>query len=935
MYSHSTFSKTAQCLILCGCANLFIVCCVATNALAAACNDGIDNDGDGLVDFGWWYSDDPGCDSPEDSDEANPFPAAPSNLRAAETTSESVLLAWDDNSPDETGFDIHRSAGDDPNFYSTMGTPANDRDVLNAPVYASTQYRYKVRSSLTLPNGHTAYSAFSNVVNTTSLSVTGTECSDGIDNDQDGQVDFPNDTGCTSLHDNVENDRLDAQGWTVLQPNPETQLIFVSSSQGDDSRCIAYPAATIPNLNAPSLSEPPCKTILKGQSLLRNGYPDWLLLKSGDTWNFDPLNERANRFGYWNLSGRSELEPLVIQSYGVGERPLILTGTYSGFEGYGVPSGTAHLFIRDLNFFPDAYDGTNGTPTGIGFLGYFRDVTVENVMVRGYFLGMYFQGYPEGYYPHDVRLRRSSVVDAYRVGGSPHSGGLFVGGVDGMRIDESLFDHNGWSETVPGAIATVFRHNIYLHSVSANVIATGNITARAAASGFRPCNFACENNLVLQNPVNLPGDPVNTKYLRNNVVLDSHDIGTDPRGWGIVGGVVPGAKVAGNIVAHQQTGTGNTSGLDLTVVKDVTIEQNVVYDWTDNSRVLPVPEPANGGGMGLSLKGDPIANIRVVDNVLQQPDPARGGMVMAYFLPQINPAIVHLSGNRYFTTNALSWPFNRVFWVPPPPYFEYATKERWFTETGDPSSWEQVAFTDPNRSVASYMAHLRLIGFPTNQPATLDGFLADARLQSRTNWRPELLAAQVNNYIREGFDRPMVGGGFTPTSSAASSSSSGGVSSASASFTPHSSLATTSSASSVATSSSVQVSSEPSSGSSSSSAGPVPPSSIVAIVTVAKTTEGSSRVGKIVIMRAGKLSKALNVNYTISGRARNGRDYRRISNRVTIARNKKSVTIRIEALRDRLDEPVEEVILTFTGNSQYAVLGNSQVRVEIVNRPRR
>jgi hypothetical protein len=34
---------------------------------------------------------------------------------------------------------------------------------------------------------------------------------------------------------------------------------------------------------------------------------------------------------------------------------------------------------------------------------------------------------------------------------------------------------------------------------------------------------------------------------------------------------------------------------------------------------------------------------------------------------------------------------------------------------------------------------------------TFEAFLAAAREQSRSNWRPELTAAAVNDYIREGF----------------------------------------------------------------------------------------------------------------------------------------------------------------------------------------
>lgn len=60
-----------------------------------------------------------------------------------------------------------------------------------------------------------------------------------------------------------------SSGWTVFVPSSDTRTIYVSSSTGNDSN------------NGLSESTPK-RTIAAGKSLLRNGYPDWLLLKCGD-----------------------------------------------------------------------------------------------------------------------------------------------------------------------------------------------------------------------------------------------------------------------------------------------------------------------------------------------------------------------------------------------------------------------------------------------------------------------------------------------------------------------------------------------------------------------------------------------------------------------------------------------------------------------------
>ncbi len=194
---------------------------------------------------------------------------------------------------------------------------------------------------------------------------------------------------------------------------------------------------------------------------------------------------------------------------------------------------------------------------------------------------------------------------------------------------------------------------------------------------------------------------------------------------------------------------------------------------------------------------------------------------------------------------------------------------------------------------------------------------------------------QSNGSISVGFS--LVGAGSSSSSSSSSAGSIGpiGTSSVAVTSAPASSSSmssTSESSSSVAPSSSV---SSASSSGSSTSAGPTPPRAITAVVTVGKTTEGStSNPGKIVIQRSGSLNQSLNVYYTISGTARNGKDYRRLSGRATIARNKRSVTVKVEAVRDRLSEPAEDVVLKFVPNAQYSVVGNPKATVIILNRKR-
>jgi hypothetical protein len=115
---------------------------------ARACNDGLDNDGNGLAD----YPEDPGCLSELDPQEARlkQPPACANGL--------------DDDGDGRTDFDVDgdgvTGAAEDPGCQS-----AADDDEFNVLLPA---------------------------------------CADGIDNDQDGLTDFPSDPQCTGRNDDDE-----------------------------------------------------------------------------------------------------------------------------------------------------------------------------------------------------------------------------------------------------------------------------------------------------------------------------------------------------------------------------------------------------------------------------------------------------------------------------------------------------------------------------------------------------------------------------------------------------------------------------------------------------------------------------------------------------------------------------------------------------------
>ena len=141
-----------------------------TDAAARACGDGLDNDGDGLVDL-----DDPGCDGPRDDDESN----------AASACSNGV----DDD--DDGAIDLDdpgcEDAADDDETDPVVpqcdnGIDDDDDGAIDLDDAGCANRRDDDESDEPGPPA----------------------CSNGVDDDDDGFIDFPTDPGCGSAVDNDE-----------------------------------------------------------------------------------------------------------------------------------------------------------------------------------------------------------------------------------------------------------------------------------------------------------------------------------------------------------------------------------------------------------------------------------------------------------------------------------------------------------------------------------------------------------------------------------------------------------------------------------------------------------------------------------------------------------------------------------------------------------
>ena len=445
-------------------------------------------------------------------------------------------------------------------------------------------------------------------------------------------------------------------GWTVFTASADTRKVYVSNSAGLDTN--------------DGLSEAkPVKTLAKGKSLLRHGFPDWLLLKKGDVWTNEII-------GVLTVSGRSATEPMLISAYGTGAWPLLKcnVGDVIMTMGGGGGLGKGDYFaVVGLEFYGHIWDPASPTYNASAPLGR-TAITMLNpsnwVLVEGNKFS-FFSGaiVAQSSMHKDIRVRRNVIVDQYAKPESNHSSGLYFNDFNNLLIEENLLDHNGWNESIATATQTVFNHNIYAQGFNNHgafngpVVIRGNIFARDASGSQFRSGGTVEDNLFVSNPYphNIGMPTTFASKISGNVYLEGVNAAHGNYGWGP------------NTFSEYQGRPYNVGA--------VAITNNIIAHSTVT------------GGFGINFDAGSKGNS------------ATGNIIYKWPNPIVNNG----------TNNVTS-----------------------------PNDINLTTYVDPNRSVGSYNASLGGVG-------TTAAFLAEARKQSRDNWRPQYTAAAVNSYIRAGF----------------------------------------------------------------------------------------------------------------------------------------------------------------------------------------
>lgn len=215
---------------------------------------------------------------------------------------------------------------------------------------------------------------------------------------------------------------------------------------------------------------------------------NWLMFEKGYEYDL------GGTLDLRGTTGEDPLHPVHITSYGEGAKPIITN------EIFAFAQSAENVVISDLSL-----------TDGVSILEA-NNIIFDSVDVTNDGFGMVIQN------TGNFTLRDSSIYDSYQLSppgggaywaGNEFASGLYVSDVDGLLVEDSLFDHNGWADdyrydlsAAGGKNPNMFSHNVYIDANNAEVTFRDNITMQGSATGaqVRSGGFI-EDNLFIDNNV--------------------------------------------------------------------------------------------------------------------------------------------------------------------------------------------------------------------------------------------------------------------------------------------------------------------------------------------------------------------------------------------------------------------------------------------------
>lgn len=398
----------------------------------------------------------------------------------------------------------------------------------------------------------------------------------------------------------------DAQGWSVLNPSADSRIIYVSSSEGNDATAEFYSTAQIGNNpRQPAVTVKPYQSIQAAIEQIRDGYPDWVLLKTGDTWTYEML--QLHDIG----QGRSPQERIVFTWYGSGDQRPVIQTDGNGIRSWGKNYANLHQGIHFWAFVGIEFYNNKADPLNSDYSSAVTHTQGTSLSAGGSYLlfedckfnylEIIVQGVDRNW--EQVEIRRNIVVDTYYINSCndrpKRPSGIFAKHIVNLLLEENTFDHNGWSEHFPNSGRNAYNHNLYMSwEIYQDVISRGNINSRASGNAAQWRGGAhVEKNLYIQGPAGVFVGHENgnaaSVAVKDNVVLEGITMGDCSQAtsatWGITldqddfAAFNTNVPLERNIVAHhlnypartalEQEGAG------------VMPADNIVYKWNESEDI--------------------------------------------------------------------------------------------------------------------------------------------------------------------------------------------------------------------------------------------------------------------------------------------------------------------------------------------------------------
>jgi hypothetical protein len=543
----------------------------------------------------------------------------------------------------------------------------------------------------------------------------------------------------------------DVNGWSKLSPSTDSRLIYVSSSEGDDATGQTYQPEDSEigdDPFNPAANIKPFASIDAALAQTREDYPDYILLKRGDSWTTSrPIALKA---------GRSANERSVLSYYGSDiARPMVKPyGVNLDDASYSAVVGIQFTATQRNPASPDFIGLENvANVSGFHLLGGYGNslighVLIEDCLFEWFAVNSIQSGIDNGGpVLENVVLRRNIIANNYST--LSHSQGIFSAWAS-VLLEENTFDHNGWYQqafsgsTKADGVATMFNHNTYF-AESRNTIFRNNLFIRSSSINNKftsnttegtnqilSWNILVDNNLYVDGEIGISlggnkdqdnGPRWRDIYVTNNIMM--HIGRSQPTnrvlGWGLEIDDWDGGLVKGNIFTHW--GDATVSNTYATVssgdTQNVEFSDNIVHNVQGGNALFQFRDGTLQSGITFfNNEIDASGNERLVLSTLTE----SGGFHDNYF---------------YSTADESNWfSINDT---------KYSSLDDYRTATGDNTSVAEArSYVDPERTLETYLSS---IGYASD----MDSFISEAKQQSKFHWRNALTAITINAYIREGF----------------------------------------------------------------------------------------------------------------------------------------------------------------------------------------